>query len=725
MDTTTHKIRPSGRHLMAIGRDLIQSQHAAIVELVKNAYDADASYVEIDIHKRNNSTGMEIVVTDDGHGMTSGVVVGKWLVPSTDDKLKRKKSPKNRVMQGRKGVGRYAAALLGETLKMQTVTADGWQTELALDWEKFEAAEFLDDVDVNVSTSKVETSSGTVLRMRGDSTYAACWDDRDIYELQKELKKLLSPLTSDFKSDPFEIFLSVSGFDKADVKHSKLEPLPIFEYYDYKISGRVSADGNAELTFTYSKIPNHAPEKIAFDIKERLSSEHDKDIFLDGVKCGALHFDVRVYDREVKDIDRLVSKLRSRDNAQLGKNEARRLLTEFSGIGVYRNNFRIRPLGDAGYDWLHLEKKRVQNPSRKIGLNQVIGYITIQAEEVSGLEEKTARDGLKENKSYKQLVRIAEVVLNELEMRRYRLRRTVGRKVSQLETKVDSIMSMDSLRENMQKALTRENVSDESLQRLNQLIDSEEEKRQKIYSEFKRAIAVYQGQATVGKIVNVVLHEGRRPLDYFKNNVGFIPMAAAMIVEDPQQEIIDDLNQIAVGFDTNTTMLLDLFNKIDPLATGRRKKSQPVSIKQIIDRVKGLFEHNLLSNHISLNFNSEDYCVTGWEQDLVAIFTNLVDNSVFWLGQVDKLSRSIDIGINIENGKLESIIYTDTGPGIDPELVREEVIFEPDFSTRHDSKGLGLAIAGEAADRNGLVLSAVESETGACFILREKGDGDV
>ena len=109
-------IRPAGRHILTIGRDLIQDQSAAIVELVKNAYDADSTDVYITFRVPDDRKSLTIIIEDHGHGMSRDTVINKWLVPSTNDKLERKTTPKGRTMQGRKGVGRYAASILGNDL---------------------------------------------------------------------------------------------------------------------------------------------------------------------------------------------------------------------------------------------------------------------------------------------------------------------------------------------------------------------------------------------------------------------------------------------------------------------------------------------------------------------------------------------------------------------------------------------------------------------------------
>ena len=177
--------------------------------------------------------------------------------------------------------------------------------------------------------------------------------------------------------------------------------------------------------------------------------------------CGELTFDIRVYDREVDAIDQLIRRgLKDKNDNYMGKREARDLLNEYNGIGVYRGGFRIRPLGDPGFDWLKLNSKRVQNPSMKIGVNQVIGYVKIQDEELSGLEEKSARDGLRENQAYQNLENITADIIVQLESRRFEYRRKAGlsRPAVKIEQDLQRLFEFDELKQSVRKTLIQSGV---------------------------------------------------------------------------------------------------------------------------------------------------------------------------------------------------------------------------------------------------------------------------
>ncbi|OWV14726.1 sensor histidine kinase [Fibrobacter sp. UWH1] len=708
MTKGTFKINPAGRHILTIGRDLIQDPYAAVVELVKNAYDADASHVNISFKNDHKKDGLQIVIEDDGHGMTRDVVTSKWMVPSTNDKEIRKQSPKGRILQGRKGIGRYASSILGNELFMETTSQERHEkTFLLVEWDDFERAEFLSDVEIQIDTQACDGASGTILTIRGDKSFLAEWSLTQFSRLKRELKKLMTPISDTKVSNEsnFEIILNVEGFSEYETINEKIEPFPLFDLFDYKIAGYVEANGSGSLIYEMQKLRNAVPEEIKFS-------------FGRPTNCGRVQFDIRVFDREKEAIEGLIKRgLKDEKGAYVGSLEARRLLNENNGIGVYRNGFRIRPLGDPNFDWLELNKNRVQNPSRKIGSDQVIGFVKIESEERSNLIEKSARDGLKDNTSYKSLVSLTQAIISELETRRFIHRNKTGlsRKILKVESAFEKLFSFDSLKAKVQSTLVKENVSQGASADLIKAIEDVEKEKNVIAEELRNTIAVYQGQATLGKIVNVVLHEGRKPLEFFKNQV---PLFRSCYKKYEEGDItkLSKIYEKIDGFASNSEALVLLFKKIDPLAVGRRSSKQKVDV---VSCLKSMLEFCCSQNedviwNVSTTSQDKVY-LECWQQDLYSIFTNLIENSLYWMINKNAEQKTIDVQIFVENGIVEYIDYRDSGPGIEESLLESGVIFEPDFSTKKDGTGLGLSIAGEAAKRNGFELKALVSELGAHF----------
>jgi len=715
----TYKIRPAGRHILTIGRDLIQDCYAAVVELVKNAYDADSLDVHIKFRAKPDRNGYSIVITDHGHGMSRDTVIHKWMVPSTRDKLDRRQSPSGRTMQGRKGVGRYAASILGTDLLLETVTLQGEKTTLLVEWNTFEAAQYLDDVEILIETDEVSETSGTRLTMTGDGELLGEWNQKQFDKLRFELKKLISPVSAaisdEANDDEFRISLEIDGFpDVLDVTET-IEPYPIFDLFDYRITGRIGPDGKGTLTYSLQKARNTTEEQIRFDAGGPTG-------------CGGLVFDFRVYDRDKEAIDSLIKRgLKGEDGNYVGKNQARQLLTVYNGIGVYRNGFRIRPHGDPGFDWIELDKKRVQNPSRKIGSDQIIGYVLIQSEELSGLVEKSARDGLKQNSAFERLKEITEKAIAKLEEKRfiYRQKAGISRPALKVEKEFERLFSFDALKRDVRSKLTRGGIDKKTADEIIAIISRDAEDKNKVADDIRQTVAIYQGQATLGKIINVILHEGRRPLSFFRNQIPRIEKLGTAVLKSRDIERIPEIISIADGVGNNADIFVKLFSRLDPLAAGKRTARKPLDLKKTIMDTLAVFEVEMKANHVLAKVNCpNDFRFSSWPQDIYAIFTNLVDNSLYWMNEKKVIRREINIEVVATGGTLLHIDFCDTGPGIEPDLIASEVIFEPQFSTKPSGTGLGLAIAGEAATRNGLELRAFESDTGAYFRLQPKRGDD-
>ena len=712
---TTYKIRPAGRHILTIGRDLIQDNYAAVVELVKNAYDADSPDVNIEFKKYSSSGEYSIIISDHGHGMSKEEVINKWLVPSTQDKIKRHSSPSGRPLQGSKGVGRYAASILGKDMLLETITPKGEKTTAYLQWKDFEKAQYLDDVPILIEATEVIEPQGTRLTISMDDEHLDQWNEKKFRKLQYELKKLKSPVSTILNSDEFRINLTVDDFPRALGDHEEtIEPYVLFDLFDYKISGKIGKDGKGTLTYSSQKARNILDENISFNFRRPTG-------------CGELDIDIRVYDRDSDALDSLINRgLRDGSGKDLGKAEAKKLLDAYNGIGVYRNGFRIRPLGDPDFDWLELNKRRVNMPTRCISSNQAIGYVQIQSDKQSGLIEKSARDGLKENEAFERLKGITMEVIIELESRRYDFRRKEGlnRPTLEVERNLQVLLSFNDLKQNVRKQLTKDEVDETTANEIIDLINRDADDKNKRVEEISRVVAIYQGQATLGKIVNVIHHEGRHAISYFRNRIPYLRRRYELFRKNRNSVDFEKIMQIINGIANNSELLVDLFRKLDPLAAGRHRAKKAFELKQTIREALSLFEKKIKTHEIFVGIEVPDnFNFFGWDQDIRVIFTNLFDNSVYWISEKNVPIRKITIQLEMKDDSLDCIHYRDTGPGIEPKHIKSEVIFEPDFSTKPNGTGLGLAIAGEAAERNNLQLKAVKSEDGAHFILEPKTKG--
>src|SRR5208337_4558990 len=178
------KMRPRARLISLIGEELISDEAVAVVELVKNAYDADAKKVEVKFEGDDPVKPESLVVTDDGIGMTLETVLSGWFEPGTVTKRKSTTSPGGRLYQGAKGVGRFAAARLAQALFLETKckgAKDG--VTVLLEWGKFDEDSYLDEIGIDYEVRPLpEINHGTTLTLMGLRKKKE-WDEEDFKEL--------------------------------------------------------------------------------------------------------------------------------------------------------------------------------------------------------------------------------------------------------------------------------------------------------------------------------------------------------------------------------------------------------------------------------------------------------------------------------------------------------------------------------------------------------------
>ncbi|OCR23047.1 histidine kinase [Pseudomonas syringae] len=700
------KLRPRARIVRTIGDQLISGPEAALIELVKNAFDADSPAVHISIipPSDNNWASGEgnIQVADSGHGMSSDDLLGKWFEPATSDKVNRRSSPVyKRTMLGAKGVGRFATARLGSQLNLRTVSeTSGFKevSHIAVDWELFEKALYLDEVDIDISTQPGSSSDicGVTLEI---SNLRDKWTKRQLELLVRELRRLTSPIN--YREDEFQIFLNLSGFQKdvhgfdgqsivsgvfgavdSDEKFdpTEIRPFEINKIFHYMVEGAFDEDGLFKGHFI----------NYRGDGKRRDLTVSSTALTTEEQSCGPVSLRLNIYDREGGAVIELFEKL---GLGAIGRLQAKKVLDENIGIGIFRGGFRIRPYGDAETDWLELERLRVQNPSKKLGLNQVWGMVEIQSEKFSGLIERSSREGLEHNGAFVRLKRQMMELLTHVETIRQDFRQTAGLSRKAL-TDTDTVKSKANL-----SATTRA-VANLPAQYRNKI-----ERAMKVDSlALKTSIAeleTYQqalsSRSTLGLVVAQILHDGRRFLSDIATRSKRLSDGAPRLHEESNfgTHFRSIFGKEAHSINHSSGQLSKLFKSLDPISGKKRGRPKQFKVLEVVSRCLGLFSDNLseASVEVIIPDVEEDALVLGYESDLMAALINIIDNAVHWLSVSPEPEKVLEFAIS-RSKKYVRVTVSNNGMLI-PENFHER-LFNPSFTLKTEGSGIGLAIAREA-----------------------------
>lgn len=195
--------------LKLLGDELIGDDRLAVFELVKNAYDANATSVDVTLNL--NCESPSIIIWDHaGFGITQDDILNKWMEIGTNSKRNKNKirtpAPLNRLPLGEKGVGRLAVHKLGKQLIINTRAKGSLEHQITIDWPKLIGeAQYIEDTRVTITpldTPKYfESETGTGTRIEIGELNNTHWTRGDL----RRLKRLLTSLISPFKS--------VSDFD--------------------------------------------------------------------------------------------------------------------------------------------------------------------------------------------------------------------------------------------------------------------------------------------------------------------------------------------------------------------------------------------------------------------------------------------------------------------------------------------------------------------------------
>ena len=669
--------RPRARLLQLLGDELIGSPRLAVFELVKNAYDADASEVVVRLDVGSKDEPL-ITVTDDGEGMSLNRIRSVWLVPGDDHRRRQRENRQrsavhHRLPLGEKGLGRFAVHKLGDRITLTTRARGSNECVVDIYWVELIDKPFLDEapVRIQVRPAQVFTGGSTGTRIEVRELRPPKWSRGEVRRLFNQITSICSPFE---QPGEFRAILEVPG------NETWIEDLPdfraILDRAFWKFSFRLE-DGRFDWVYEFRQIPGfnldgRSVSKHGARLKLPLTSRGGrKKVVADTSTAsgiGPVSGEFYVFDRDREVLQRLGST---------------RLMTsyldEYGGVRVYRDGIRVYNYGEQGDDWLGLDLRRVNIPTRRISRNIIVGAIHVSLESSGELVEKTNREGFVENDACNRLRHIVLGVLGALEEERQFDKERI-RKI----TKKPQDVTTSRIEEPIQK-LRQELDKQDIAETFKPYVDKIEQG----YNNMRDTLLT---AGMFGINIAVVFHEVERGVRTLHQ----------VIVKG---ENLDEAARQAEGL----MRVLDGFS-----ALLRRDSKRLHSVRELVDaawRFNMLrFRHHQIQLSCPLWDDRDsmmDFNSNFSFRLVLGALNNLIDNSLYWLrvrwpeSSEDGVpsNRRLYIGAsqNFDNG--QAVVVADNGVGFQGEYPRHLV--RPFFTRKPDGMGLGLFYANLAMELNG------------------------
>lgn len=380
-----------------IGSHLITQDEVAVFELVKNSFDADAT--KVDLYFDDDS----FIIADNGNGMSLEEIKTKWLFVAYSNKRKnlkfydhKKDTKLNRHYAGSKGIGRFSTDRLGSIVTLQSKSLNeeiNFVHQIKLDWRKFDIdhSNKFSDVEIDYQDDNSDfdlpkyikkSNHGTVIKIERLKNN---WDRSKLKKLKASLSKLINPVSS--AGEQFKIFIHAPNETtkdriiltkiKDDVSHFPNEIIHNNQIINGEVNNfvfKILEKKTTYLTVKFSENGSHIISTLidrgetVYKIKEpNIYKEIEKSSFYCQLfflnKTAKINFTRQVGIRPVN----------------------------FGSVFLFRNEFRILPIGDKGNDWLGINQRHQQGYARYLGSRNLIGRIDItDTEDI--FQEATSRD---------------------------------------------------------------------------------------------------------------------------------------------------------------------------------------------------------------------------------------------------------------------------------------------------------------------------------------------
>lgn len=701
-----------------IGRENVSKLEGAVIELIKNTYDADASVCLLYYDEISDV----LYIADNGVGMTQDIIIRHWMTIGRSSKKKIYVTNAGRIQTGAKGIGRFALDRIAEKCTMLTGTKESNDKIIwTVDWSQFKGEVNITEVTAdieNVSISFEEfinqcnnhevvklikqkwKNSGTIFKL---SYLHEKWDENLIRNIRENLSSLI----------PYELgeIYKIYCFDNGTSIHDAevFSSVDAFSY-DYKIEYEV---GNSED----GQDVHYKIWRDEFDF----GSKEDEVLLGAGLINEKKYFHGQPIEKDclfrniVPDINNSIgyfkgvlyfSKINttSRDRERFYQKDISNrtdVRDTFGGLKIYRDSFRVRPYGDprsSSYDWLQLARRKNASPAGvgtekgiwRVSADQMLGSIFISRMNIS-LPDQSNREGIVETKEFQLLKEFTLKMIELLEQdRQYvcrklnvlyenthqteKIEKDIREKAEQ--KKINNEATGDKANPDKSKQEEKGQNSDALDDTSNLSVDPIEaqkviEAKDEQIEELQNELKMLRALATTGIVTNTYIHE-------FKTLTHKLNMKIAMA-----KEAIDQYHDIEEAGDyiSQADIVREAFTSwfqvtIESVKSDKRRRRK-VDIAKAIASLSESWNQTLSNKDIRIQFKNaqnDEIVLKCFPYEIETIINNLVTNSVASFERIGTDNKDILINIS-ENEEYVYIDYSDTGAGLieiyknDPEKI--------------------------------------------------------
>ena len=703
------KFRFSGKLARLLGRESVSSDTAALFELVKNGYDADASKVTVTFEDlvANDGKNARITVEDTGDGMTHDDIVNKWMVVGTYSKERETITKGGRTVVGNKGLGRFATEKLA---KRATVISRPQKTSeeirLEIDWARFEGenVQFEDvEIPIVINPSRAEPNKHGLKIILEDLRER--WGERKIQLLEASIGSIVLP--DELQSSGQNFTVEVRASDYAQLAVPRVESL-LFKKAPYSISATLP-DKKSQTTVRITRRGKLVESKMVDCEGKEIPGGNRWRQF------GGCEVKIYVYPHSTRyeDWDKYYNILKLR--------YIKKAVRQNCGLKIYRDGFWVSPYGGPGNDWMELDAARVQSNLR-VGNTQIIGFVKISKEKNEEIRDTTTRERLEENAAFHSLKYFINCICDEFfEFRKHEVEEKKEQKPRLREQAIHS--KLDNLIEVIHSnhkinAETKASI-EKSAKQVKRMIETYRKQSTSDYAELEAQQRMYRSLAALGissaasyhEIFNVIASMEMTP------KVLRIKLAENHVNDESLDIFVNDLDQEIRAIAQYMWFVRRFVQGIGGAA--EPQKMEEVHLKNKIESLWNEFA-GLSNIDVTLIVKSypDDLSATMNLADFFSIVLNMFTNSLKALEGQANIRKKIQVTAKRTATRLE-MKFSDNGIGISEDI--RDKIFRPLYSTYEDGTGMGLTIVSEVLSNYGGKIecsSSSEFGHGVTFLIQ-------